>query len=229
MTPRKHSSVTQEVDAVLGPAPAAYAQPEVIVLRFRRHGSRLVLPVIALVAVAAAAGYWVGSFGDSWLDLTAAAVAAALAFLLGLMPILTWLAGTTTVSTRRVIVRRGLFVRSRSELPLSRVREVRTRRSPLQRILGAGDVLLFHGAETLRLESVPAATKLADALQDLMERNFAQAERAERAAFGQPLPGVGVAQTGGVGFGGAPQSGVGPSPAPIGPDDATRVQGFMDL
>lgn len=227
MAARKHTTVTQDVDAVLGPAPASYAQPEVVVLRFRRHGRRLVLPVIVLVALAGAAGFWVGSFNDPWIDLAAAAVAAALGLLLGIMPVLTWLAGTTTVSTRRVIVRRGLFVRSRTELALTRVREVRTRRSPAQRLFGAGDVLLLHGAETLRLEDVPAVTRTADAMQDLMVRNYAQAERA---AFGQGF-------TGGQGLGGAgspPGSGTafpsaGVAAGPAGPADQTRVQGFMDL
>ena len=182
MTPRKRSSVTQEVDAILGPAPASYTQPEAVVLRFRRHGRALVLPVIALIAIAAAAGFFVGGLADAWSNLAAGIGAAVLALLLGVLPILSWLASRTTVSTRRVIVRRGLLSRARSELALVRVREVRTRRGPLQRMSGAGDVLLLHGAESLVLEDVPGAQRVADALQELVERNFAQAERIDRAA-----------------------------------------------
>ena len=188
MTPRKRSSVTQEVDSILGPAPASYAQPEAIVLRFRKHGRRLALPVIALIAVAAAAGFFVGGLADPLSNLAAALGSAVLGFLLGVLPILSWLANRTTVSTRRVIVRRGLMSRARTELSLVRVREVRTRRGPVQRMFGSGDVLLLHGAETLRLEDVPGVQRVADALQELVERNFAQAERLDRAASPYGVP-----------------------------------------
>lgn len=176
-TPR---SVTAEVDSILGPAPASYTQPEAVVLRFRRHGWRLVPPVIASAAVAAAAGYWVGSLPEAWMNLLAAVVAALLGLLLGVLPVLSWLAHRTTVTTRRVIVRRGLFVHQRSELALGRVREVKTRRGVLQRLRGAGDVELLHGTERMRLDDLPGAQGIADALRELVERNYAHATRTEQ-------------------------------------------------
>lgn len=173
---------------MLGPAPASYSQPEVVVLRFRRHGRRLGPPVLALIVIAAAAGFWVGALPEPWMNAAAGLGAGLLALILGVLPVLGWLAHRTTVTTRRVIVRRGLFSRHRSEVPLSRVREVRSRRGLLQRMWAAGDIELLHGPERLRLSDVPGSEGVADALQELMERNYEHSTRMEQRLAG--LPGI---------------------------------------
>lgn len=180
MVQRPEHSMTAEVESALGPAPASYAQPEVIVLRFRRHGHRLVLPSLVLIVTAWAAGFWIGNFPEPWMNVAAAITAVAIAVLCGMLPVLVWLAYRTTVTTRRVIVRKGLLASTRSELALSRVREVRLRRGPLQRLRGSGTIELLHGAEALRLQDVPGAVRVADALHDLMERNFEHATRMQQ-------------------------------------------------
>ncbi len=146
-------------------------------LRFRRHGRQLVLPVLALLVIAAAAGFWVGAFAAAWQNLLAGFIAIALGVFLGLFPVLRWLTQRTTVTTRRVIQRRGVFVRHRSEVSFVRVREVRTRRGLLQRACGAGDIDLHVGAERTILPDVPSVLVVADALQELVERNYAHATR----------------------------------------------------
>ncbi|UOR00984.1 PH domain-containing protein [Leucobacter allii] len=186
MPSRTPHSMTAEVESLLGPAPASLAQPEVVVLRFRRHGIRLVPPLVVLVAIAAAAGYWVGALPAIWMNLLAGAGAILLGLGLGVVPVLGWLARRTTVTSRRVIVRRGLLARHRSELALSRVREVRSRRGLGQRMRGSGDIELLHGAESLRLEDVPGAERVGDALQELMERNYEHATRAQLQYGGAP-------------------------------------------
>jgi len=188
--PRRHaSSVTAEVDSALGPVPSSYAQPETVVLRFRRHGRRLAFPVLVLIADAAAAGYWVGALPTGWMNALAAVGALVLGLLLGVGPILSWLTRRTTVTTRRVISHEGVFVRHRSEAPLGRVREVRSRRGPLQRLFGAGDIDLLVGPESLRLRDVPGVAVAVDALQELMERNFEHSTRAlQRASALQTGP-----------------------------------------
>ena len=180
MPSRNPQSLTSEVDSVLGPAPAEYGQPEVVVLRFRRHGRRLVLPVLVLVAVAAAGGYWIGTFAEGWMNALAACGAILLALLLGVFPLLRWLTWRTTVTTRRVIQRQGVFSRHRSEVSFVRTREVRTRRTLVQRLFGSGDIDLFIGAERTTIPDVPGVSAAADALQELVERNFAHATRVER-------------------------------------------------
>lgn len=173
MSTRKQPVISTEIDSVLGPAPASFARPEVVVLRFRRHGRRLAFPLFVLIAVSAAAGFWVGSLQEPWMNLLAGAGAVLVALLLGLLPILSWLAHRTTVTTSRVIMRRGLLSRHRSEVPLVRVREVRLRQRLAQRVWGAGDIDLLYGAESYALHDVPGSARIADALQELVQRNFA--------------------------------------------------------
>lgn len=179
MAQRRHLSVTAEVESVLGPPPAQLAEPEVIVLRLRPHGRRLLLPAVAVCAIAAAAGFWVGQLPSEWMNVLAGVGAIVLVLALGVLPLLTWLSHRTTVTSQRVIVRRGLFARHRSEVQLSRVREVRTRRGLVQRLWAAGDIELMFGAESVTVHDVPGVTAVADALRDLMERNYAHATRAQ--------------------------------------------------
>lgn len=171
--------MTAEVESVLGPPPAQLSEPEVIVLRIRPHGRRLLFPALAVAAIAAATGFWVGALPEEWMNVLAGLGAAVLAVVLGLLPLVSWLTCRTVITSRRVIVRGGLFVRHRSEVQLSRVREVRTRRGMLQRMWGASDIDLMFGAEAVTLQDVPGAADVAEALQDLMERNYAHATRAQ--------------------------------------------------
>lgn len=182
--------------AVGAAAPAAQLRPESVVFRSHRHGRRLVLPVIVLCAVAAAAGFWAGALPEAWMNLAVAAGAVLIALLLGLGPIVGWLADRITVTTRRVIMHRGVLIRRRSEIPLSRIREVRSRRGIGQRMVGSGDIELFVGAEPpTRLHDLPAVERAVDALQELIEENY-------RAGLGGGAGGPGAGGVGGAGAGG---------------------------
>ncbi|MBL5973827.1 MAG: PH domain-containing protein [Candidatus Leucobacter sulfamidivorax] len=176
----------------LPPPPAATVEVETVVVRLRRHGRRLLLPLLVLLATAGAAGYWVGSFPEPWMNLAAACGAAAVALVLGVGPVLAWLATRVTITTRRVIVRRGFFVRHRSELQLARVREVRARRGLVQRMFGSGDVELVVGVEAPAvLRDVPGPVAVVDALHELIARDYARETAGMVAATGLPgLPGL---------------------------------------
>lgn len=165
-------------------------QVEHLVVRLRRHARALTLPVLLLLATAAAAGFWVGTFPEAWMNVTAAAGAVLLALLLGVGPLVSWLASRTLVTTRRIIVRRGLFVQHRSELSLARVREVRTRRTLWQRAFGSGNIELAAGVdEPTVLRDVPSCLVVAEALRILVEQNFAQAtSRSEHSDTVPALP-----------------------------------------
>ncbi len=156
------------------------APPEERLFRVRRHGRILTLPVLLLIADAGAAGFFVGRFPDSWMNWAAGLGAIAIALLLGIVPLLGWLTDSVTVTTRRVIVRRGFFVHRRSEIPMSRIREVRLKRGPLQQLFGSGDIELLVGADApIVLRDRPGPKLILDALHELIEQNFvAQTVRA---------------------------------------------------
>lgn len=148
-------------------------QIELPILSLRKHGRVLTLPVLVLLALAAAAGYFVGRFSESWMNWAAGLGAIALALLLGIGPLLSWLVNRSTITTRRVVLRRGFFVHRRTEIPLSRIREVRLKRGPIQRMFKSGDVELVVGAEAPTvLRGVPGVIAVADALQELIEADY---------------------------------------------------------
>ena len=160
----------------------AQAQPEAALFSLRRHGRALTLPVLVLLVLAGASGFFVGALPEDWMNWAAGLGAIALALLLGVGPLLGWLTNRVTVTTRRVIVRRGFFVHRRSEVPLSRVREVRSKRGIAQRMFGSGDIELMVGVDApIVLRDVPAPADAIDALQELIEQNY-------RLSAAQPQP-----------------------------------------
>ena len=127
------------------------------------------------------------------MNLAAAGGAALLALVLGIGPILGWLSHRAVITTRRVIVHRGFFVRHRSEVSLARVREVRSKQNLVQRSFGSGDVDLHVGADSTRIADAPRVAELQSALQDLAERAYADYARAEQVrvagfGYGNPIP-----------------------------------------
>lgn len=167
-------------------------QVESPVLRVRKHGRVLTFPVLVMVVTAAATGFFVGALDEPWMNWLAAAAALALFLTLGVAPVLAWLTNRVVITNRRVIMRRGLFVHHRNEVSLARVREVRSRRGPLQQLFGSGDIELIVGTETPTvLRDVPQPTTIVDALQTLIEQDFARVAAASNVAgattvFGAP-------------------------------------------
>lgn len=186
----------------------------------RRHGRHLTLPVLGLIALAAASGFWVGALPEAWMNWAAGIGAAVLAVLIGVGPILDWLTTRTTVTSRRVIQRHGLFVHERTEIPLSRVRGVRSVRGPVQRLFGSGDIELLVGADAPTvIRDVPGCVAVVDALQELIEQNFTAAGP-EHGAPGASQ----VAGGSGPRFGSVP-GGI-PTPSPGYPEETRALPGF---
>jgi uncharacterized membrane protein YdbT with pleckstrin-like domain len=146
---------------------------EVVVARLRPHGRALIWPTVALVTVAAVAGYFVGSFPQAWENLAAAGVTALLVLVLWVIPIIAWLVRNYTITTRRTILRQGFAVRVRQELLHSRAYDVTVRQTAAQRLLfGSGDVSISGGGDhAVVLRDVPRADLVQAALHELIEAN----------------------------------------------------------
>ncbi len=150
----------------------------------RRQGRILILPVLLLIAVAGASAYFVGALPEPWMNWAAGLGAIAVALILGIGPVLGWLTNRTSLTNRRIIVRTGFFVHRRSEIPLSRVREVRSKRGPVQRMCGSGDIELLVGTDApVVLRDLPDPMVVVDALQELIEQNYLTARRTEEQAW----------------------------------------------
>ncbi|MFT3798430.1 PH domain-containing protein [Microbacterium sp.] len=155
------------------PAPGA-ATPELRVARVRPHARRLFWPALVLVAVAGATGYVTGNPPapvSAWLqDWMLWAVAGLIVLLLVVVPFLRWFSHTYTVTTRRVIEESGVFGRRRVELTHARGYTISERRGPIQRMWGAGTLILSNGVDApLRMVNIPAVRLMHEALADQVE------------------------------------------------------------
>jgi uncharacterized membrane protein YdbT with pleckstrin-like domain len=143
---------------------------EAVVARLRPHGRAMFLPSVALVVIVGAAGYLYGRFAEPWQNLVVLGGALLLGVLLWLLPLLVWLGRHYTITTRRIVLRRGLFVRVRQELLHSRGYDVTVRKNALQSLFRSGDVQINTGLDRpVVLHDVPGADLVQAAIHDLME------------------------------------------------------------
>ena len=146
---------------------------ERVVARLRPHGRVLFWPSVALIVVAGAVGYFQGSFSQSWQNIALLAAAALLVVLLWLVPLVAWLGKRYVITTRRIILRTGFFVRIRQELLHSRGYDVTVRQNGLQSLFRSGNILINTGLDQpVVLRDVPGADLVQAALHDLMEKSL---------------------------------------------------------
>jgi uncharacterized membrane protein YdbT with pleckstrin-like domain len=152
--------------------PSENRVPEAVVARLRPHGRALFWPSLALILILGATGYFYGSFAEPWQNLAVLAAALLLGILLWLIPLLSWLGRHYTVTTRRIVLRSGFFVRVRQELLHSRGYDVTVRKNALQSLFRSGDILINTGLDhPIVLRDVPGADLVQSALHDLMEHS----------------------------------------------------------
>jgi uncharacterized membrane protein YdbT with pleckstrin-like domain len=144
--------------------------PEAVIARLRPHARAMFWPSLALIAAIGAFFYFFGSFEQLWQNLAVAVGAVLAVIFLWMIPLLTWLGRHYTITTRRIVLRSGFFVRVRQELLHSRGYDVTVRQNSLQGMFGSGDVLINTGLENpVVLRDVPGADLVQSALHDLME------------------------------------------------------------
>jgi membrane protein YdbS with pleckstrin-like domain len=166
-----------------GSAPDA----EHLVAGLRSHGRALFWPSVVLVAATAGIFYFYGHFAEAWQNV-AVLVAGVLAIvLLWLLPLLSWLGRRYTITTRRIVLRHGFFVRVRQELLHSRGYDITVRKNALQSMFGSGDVRINTGLDhPVVLKDVPSADLVQSALHDLMERSINPIAARRQAAASSP-------------------------------------------
>src|SRR6187431_1521363 len=143
-------------------------QREAVIARLRPHARALFWPSLLLIAVCGAFGFFGSRFAEPWQNLAVLGVAPVLVVVGWLLPLLSWLARNYTITTRRIVVRHGVFVRERRELLYSRAFDVTVRQSALQSLFRSGDVLVNLGGEgRLVLQDVPSADLVQETIHDL--------------------------------------------------------------
>jgi uncharacterized membrane protein YdbT with pleckstrin-like domain len=130
----------------------------------------LILPVLLLMATAGAATYALLVLPELWQRLAVGSVALLVVLFGCLLPFLAWLTRRTTITSRRIIMRSGVFARERRELLHSRGYDVVVRRTWIQGTFGSGDVRINTGHEhPFVITDVPNPFQVQAALHELME------------------------------------------------------------
>ncbi|MGN8024980.1 PH domain-containing protein [Microbacterium sp. 22242] len=169
------------------PPPGAPAE-ERLIARFHPHARHLFWSALLLIVVAGATGFFTRNLPKPFAQWLPApwmlwAVAGVVVLLLVVIPYLAWLSRRYTITTRRVIVRDGMGSRRSTEMSHARGYTISVRRGPLQRMVGAGTILLSNGVDApLRLRDVPNVALVQETLADQIEVGQILAHRDAQAA-----------------------------------------------
>ena len=145
---------------------------ERVVARLRPNARVLLWPSLVFIALPGATTFAVSQFSETWQHASILVAAALLVVLLVVFPYIAWLNHRATITTRRVIARRGFFVRERREIFHSRGYHVTLKRSWLQSAFRSGDLHISSGIEKpFVLRDVPGADEVLETLHELIERN----------------------------------------------------------
>jgi membrane protein YdbS with pleckstrin-like domain len=165
----------------------AAPETEHLVAGLRSHGRALFWPSIVLIVAVGAIFYYYGHFAEAWQNVALLVAGVLVIVLLWLLPLLGWLGRRYTITTRRIVLRRGFFVRVRQELLHSRGYDITVRRNALQSMFGSGAVRINTGLDhPVVLKDVPNADLVQGALHDLMERSINPIAARRQAAASSP-------------------------------------------
>jgi membrane protein YdbS with pleckstrin-like domain len=141
----------------------------------RPHWKTLVGPVLAaflIVAAVLVGEVLVPSGREAAIERLAAAVVAIALLIWWLMyPLLRWRATRYELTTKRMRLRTGVVARNGSDIPLSRITDVSFRKSPLDRLLGCGTLVVEAAGEhaEIILPQVPHVERVSATLFQLAE------------------------------------------------------------
>lgn len=127
------------------------ADDEDVVLDLHPHWKRLMIPALLVPVLAGASSYltFLVPTGNVRAPLRWAIVAVAALLLLrfSIWPWLRWQATRYVVTTRRVVIRTGVFGRAGRDIPLTRVNDVSFRHSLVERLLRCGTLTIESAGE----------------------------------------------------------------------------------
>ena len=85
-------------------------------------------------------------------------------------PVLTWLAASYTITTRRLITRRGILTRKGHDIPLSRISDVAYEMGLIDRMLGCGTLKISDASTDgeVTLPDIPHVEQVQRRLNDLL-------------------------------------------------------------
>ena len=135
------------------------SQDEVVVRHMHTHIKTLLPAIIVevlLVGAAAVGSFYVPEDSRYWALPTIWIAVLLLSIPLILVPWIKWITTTYTVTTKRVITRKGIIKRTGHDLPLTRISDIQIEKDFDDRIFGCGSLALPTSADDpLLLRDVP--------------------------------------------------------------------------
>ena len=127
------------------------AEDEEVVLDLHPHWKQLVVPLLLIPVVCGVASYVAFILPDdsarTALRWVIAVVAALILLRFSLWPYLRWQTTHYVLTTRRVVIRQGVFGRSGRDIPLTRVNDVSFRHTLFERIVRCGTLTIESAGE----------------------------------------------------------------------------------
>jgi uncharacterized membrane protein YdbT with pleckstrin-like domain len=127
------------------------ADDEEVVLDLHPHWKRLLLPALLVPVVVGVATYLLFVLPDGStrtpLRWTVIALAVVVLGRFSVWPFVGWQTTSYVLTTRRVVIRRGVFARSGRDIPLTRVNDVSFEHSLLDRLLRCGTLTIESAGE----------------------------------------------------------------------------------
>lgn len=140
-------------------------EDEQVVVHRHPHWKMLVVPVVVLLLVVGVASFLAALVSAqswapwAWLGLALAGLALVGRFTV--YPVVRWRTTHFVVTDRRVLVREGVFTRQGMDIPLQRISSVQFRQGLLERMLGAGTLVVESDSdESLEFDDVPGVRRV---------------------------------------------------------------------
>jgi len=172
---------------------------EELIIELRPHWLALVQPVLVTALIFVAMGIvlaYVPSWSVSgWIKLVIVAVAVALFLAKPMRRFLAWATSEFVVTSDRVVHRSGILTKRSMEIPLENVTDVRYEESFVERLVGAGSLILESPGEygQERFSHVSHPEKVQKTIYELTEENHRRmAPVTPLAPVPQPSRGPGV-------------------------------------
>ncbi|HEY2696560.1 MAG TPA: PH domain-containing protein [Pseudonocardiaceae bacterium] len=133
---------------------------EEVVLHKHPHWKMLIVPVLIFLVVVAAASFGSAAFAKqpwheaAWIAIVVVAIVVIV--WCTLIPLMRWRTTHFIVTTDRVMAREGVLNRTGMDIPLSRINSVRFEHGLIDRIWGAGTLIIESASdEPLEFDDIP--------------------------------------------------------------------------
>jgi uncharacterized membrane protein YdbT with pleckstrin-like domain len=148
---------------------------ETLVLSLRPHIKVLFWPAVVLLVLAPGAallaGYVPDGFAQLWLRVAIGVVAAVIVLRWSVWPFMVWWNRVYAVTTRRLVIREGVFNRAGHDMPLTRLNDVSFEHSFWERLLGCGTLVVESAGERgqIQLDDIPKVEQVQRTLYRLSD------------------------------------------------------------